>query len=170
MAKPTEPVLSATERMLVEMQKRKIQAMRMKKEQLELFRDTFVIFDKDGDGTIDSKELSTVLKSMGYNPTKEEIQDMVDEVDSDGSGSIEFLEFLLLMGRILKDVPTDADLRDVFTVFDKDRSGFASSSEIKTVMANLGVHFSDEEIQEMMIEADVNGDNQVDFNEFKAMM
>ena len=43
-------------------------------------RDTFVIFDKDGDGTIDSKELSTVLKSMGYNPTKEEIQDMVDEV------------------------------------------------------------------------------------------
>ena len=37
-------------------------------------------------------------------------------------------------------------------MFDKDRSGFASSSEIKTVMANLGVHFSDEEIQEMMIE------------------
>ena len=36
-------------------------------------------------------------------------------MDSDGSGSIEFLEFLLLMGRILKDVPTDADLRDVFT-------------------------------------------------------
>ena len=39
-----------------------------------------MIFDKDGDGTIDSKELSTVLKSMGYNPTKEEIQKMVDEV------------------------------------------------------------------------------------------
>ena len=37
-------------------------------------------------------------------------------------------------------------------MFDKDRSGFASSSEIRTVMANLGVHFSDEEIQEMMIE------------------
>lgn len=123
MAKPTEPVLSATERMLVEKQKMQIKSMRMTQEQLELFRlqryeqkmsrnfkmkdsrqllslifdysnpkmfqafliiytcrDTFVIFDKDGDGTIDSKELSTVLKSMGYNPTKEEIQDMVDEV------------------------------------------------------------------------------------------
>ena len=100
--KKTEPVLSATEKMMVEMQKRKIQAMRMKKEQLELFRDTFVIFDKDGDGTIDSKELSTVLKSMGYNPTIEEIKEMVEDVDSDGSGSIEFLEFLLLMGKILK--------------------------------------------------------------------
>ena len=114
-AKKTEPVLSATEKMMVEMQKRKIQAMRMKKEQLELFRDTFVIFDKDGDGTIDSKELSTVLKSMGYNPTIEEIKEMVEDVDSDGSGSIEFLEFLLLMGGILKDVPTDLDLRDAFT-------------------------------------------------------
>ena len=113
--KKTEPVLSATEKMMVEMQKRKIQAMRMKKEQLELFRDTFVIFDKDGDGTIDSKELSTVLKSMGYNPTIEEIKEMVEDVDSDGSGSIEFLEFLLLMGGILKDVPTDLDLRDAFT-------------------------------------------------------
>ena len=178
--KKTEPVLSATEKMMVEMQKRKIQAMRMKKEQLELFRDTFVIFDKDGDGTIDSKELSTVLKSMGYNPTHEEIKEMVEDVDSDGSGSIEFLEFLLLMGGILKDVPTDLDLRDAFTgklflskapvtilldfvlsrktpfisvvVFDKDRSGFASSSEIKAVMANLGVHFTDDEMQEMMLE------------------
>ena len=43
------------------------------------------------------------------------LQAQCSQVDSDGSGSIEFLEFLLLMGRILKDVPTDADLRDVFT-------------------------------------------------------
>ena len=80
MAKTGEVVLSATERMLVEKQKMEIKRMRMTKEQLELFRDTFVIFDKDGDGTIDSKELSTVLKSMGYNPNKEDIQEMVDEV------------------------------------------------------------------------------------------
>ena len=37
-------------------------------------------------------------------------------------------------------------------MFDKDRSGFASSSEIKAVMANLGVHFTDDEMQEMMLE------------------
>ena len=43
------------------------------------------------------------------------VKEMVEDVDSDGSGSIEFLEFLLLMGGILKDVPTDLDLRDAFT-------------------------------------------------------
>ena len=40
-------------------------------------------------------------------------------------------------------------------MFDKDRSGFASSSEIKTVMANLGVHFTDDEMTEMMIEVNI---------------
>ena len=59
MSKPGEVVLSATERMLVEKQKAEIRRMKMSKEQLELFRDTFVIFDKDGDGTIDSKVCRT---------------------------------------------------------------------------------------------------------------
>ena len=44
-------------------------------------------------------------------------------------------------------------------VFDKDRSGFASSSEIKAVMANLGVHFTDDEMQEMMLEVGEQRDN-----------
>ena len=63
---------------------------------LNFFRDTFVIFDKDGDGTIDSKELSTVLKSMGYNPTKEEIQEMVDEVGL-GQFLLLFIDVLCLL-------------------------------------------------------------------------
>ncbi|XP_023326248.1 calmodulin isoform X2 [Eurytemora carolleeae] len=139
MLQPDGVVLSNADRMRIEKQKLEIKRMRLTKEQLELFRDTFVIFDKDGDGTIDTKELSTVLKSMGYNPTIEEIRDMVDQVDNDASGSIEFLEFLLLMGNIMRDQPSEADLRDVFTVFDKDRSGFVSSSEIKLVMGQLGL-------------------------------
>ncbi|XP_023324128.1 calmodulin-2/4 [Eurytemora carolleeae] len=85
---------------------------------------------------------------------------MVERVDMDGSGSIEFLEFLLLMGKILQETPSTDDLRSIFTVFDKDMSGFVSSSELKYVMSQLGVNFSDEEIIEMIIEADTNGDGQ----------
>ena len=94
---------------------------------------------------------------------------MVDQVDVDGSGSIEFLEFLLLMGRMIKDIPNDNDLRDIFVgennnrvgeilnmytaaVFDKDRGGFVSSTELKYVMSQLGVNFTDEELQEMIVE------------------
>ena len=57
-----------------------------------------------------------------------------------------------------------------FRVFDKDGSGFVSATELKIVMANLGVDFSDDELSEMVLEADIDGDGQVCFEEFYQMM
>ena len=48
------------------------------------------MFDKDADGTITTKELGTVMRSLGQSPTEAELQDMIDEVDEDGSGAIDF--------------------------------------------------------------------------------
>ena len=48
------------------------------------FKEAFHLFDKDGDGTISTKELGTVMRSLGQNPTEKELQDMVNEVDEDG--------------------------------------------------------------------------------------
>uniref|UniRef100_A0A8C6QKP7 EF-hand domain-containing protein n=1 Tax=Nannospalax galili TaxID=1026970 RepID=A0A8C6QKP7_NANGA len=58
-------------------------ADQLTEEQIEEFKVAFSIFDKDGDGTITTKELGIVLKSLGQNPTEAELQDMIDEVDWD---------------------------------------------------------------------------------------
>ncbi|XP_058505088.1 calmodulin-like [Solea solea] len=143
-------------------------ADQLTKEQVEEFREAFSLFDKDG--TINTKELGTVLRTLGINPTEEALQDMINEVDADGDGTMELAEFLALMTRKMKDTDTEEEIKEAFRVFDMDGSGFISASELRHVMANLGEKLTDEEVSEMMREADTDGDGKVNYQEFVKMM
>ncbi|XP_048574485.1 calmodulin-like protein 5 [Triticum urartu] len=143
-------------------------------EQMSEFREAFAFFDKDGDGCITAEELSTVILSLGQTPTPEELRDMVRDVDADGNGTIEFAEFLALMSR-KADADADAsdpeeELREAFRVFDKDHDGHISKAELGHVMISLGEKLTDEEVEEMIQEADLDGDGLVNFDEFVRMM
>ncbi|KAG9376588.1 FRQ1 Ca2+-binding protein [Pyrenophora tritici-repentis] len=59
-------------------------------EQVSEFKEAFSLFDKDGDGQITTKELGTVMRSLGQNPSESELQDMINEVDADNNGTIDF--------------------------------------------------------------------------------
>ncbi|XP_078173050.1 calmodulin-like [Carex rostrata] len=139
-------------------------------EQIAEYKEAFSLFDKDNDGCITMHELRTVIKQLGQNPTEEDVQEMIREVDADGNGTVEFNEFLALMERKLKETDSDDELREAFRVFDKDNDGFISSSELRSVLMNLGENITDEDVDEMIKEADVNGDGQVDYAEFVKMM
>merc|ERR1712156_437134 len=65
----------------------KAMADQLTEEQIAEFKEAFSLFDKDGDGTITTKELGTVMRSLGQNPTEAELQDMINEVDADGNGA-----------------------------------------------------------------------------------
>lgn len=66
-------------------------------EQIAQYFVTFELFDKHDDGTIKTKELGNVMRSLGQNPTEAELQDMINEVDADGSGVINCKIILLLL-------------------------------------------------------------------------
>merc|ERR1712183_893644 len=112
------------------------------------------LFDKDGDNTIATAELGTVMRSLGQEPTESELNDMINEVDANGNGTIDFEEFLEMMARKMKETDTAEEIRQAFRVFDKDGNGFISSAELRHVMTNLGERLTDEEVEEMIREAD----------------
>ncbi len=95
---------------------------------------------------------------------------MINEVDADGNGTIDFPEFLSLMARKMKDTDTEEELIEAFKVFDRDGNGFISAAELRHVMTNLGEKLTDEEVDEMIREADVDGDGQINYEEFVKMM
>jgi len=63
-----------------------------------------------------NKELGTVMRSLGQNPTEGELQDMINEVDIDGNGTIEFTEFLGMMAKKMKESDGEEELREAFRV------------------------------------------------------
>lgn len=91
-------------------------ADQLTEEQIAEFKEAFSLFDKDGDGTITTKELGTVMRSLGQNPTEAELADMINEVDADGNGTIDFPEFLTMMARKMKD--TDSEVRQKISADD----------------------------------------------------
>ncbi|XP_022333553.1 neo-calmodulin-like [Crassostrea virginica] len=139
-------------------------------DQIEEYREAFKLFDKDGNGSITVEELVAILKNLGQNPTDAEISDIVSEVDADGNGNIDFPEFLLMMSKREKDVETDDDLLEAFRVFDRDGDGHISTTELRMVMLNIGEKMSEEEVENMIKEADEDGDGQVNYDEFVKMM
>ncbi|KDR16279.1 Calmodulin [Zootermopsis nevadensis] len=135
------------------------------------FREAFRLFDKDGDGSITQEELGRVMRSLGQFAREEELQQMLHEVDIDGDGNVSFEEFVEIVSNMGAATDRTADqeekeLRDAFRVFDKHNRGYISASDLRAVLQCLGEDLSEEEIEDMIKEVDVDGDGRIDFYEF----
>ncbi|XP_076365228.1 neo-calmodulin-like isoform X2 [Tachypleus tridentatus] len=135
-------------------------------EQIAEFKEAFMTFDKDSDGAITAAELGIVMRSLGQQPTEKELRNMMFMVDLDGNGTIEFHEFLFMMTKKIKESGREEALREAFTVLDRNNDGYISFSDLRYSMINLGENLTDEELENMMEEADLDGDGLVSFDEF----
>ncbi|KAF4120171.1 calmodulin [Geosmithia morbida] len=141
-----------------------LQGDALTEQQIAELKEAFALFDKDGDGEITVKELGTVMKSLGLEPSESELQDMLNEVDADGS------EFLVMMARKGAGGDPEKELREAFRVFDRDGTGTISRDELRAVMKSLGEDLTEAEIDEMLNLADKDGNGSIDYAEFAEIM
>lgn len=142
----------------------------LSQEQITDIREAFDLFDVDGVGKIDTKELKVAIRALGFEPKKQEIKKMISEVDPEDSGKLSFDDFLTLMSMKMAEKDSDEEILKAFRLFDDDDTGKISFKNLKRVAKELGENLTDEELQEMIDEADRDGDGEINQQEFLRIM
>merc|ERR1719352_1942231 len=139
-------------------------------EQKAELREAFDLFDTDGSGAVDASELHTAMKALGFEPKKEEINKMVKEMDKDGDATVDFEEFCIMMAEKMNQKDGKDEMMKGFALFDDDNTGKISFKNFKRVAKELGENLSDKELEEIIAEADEDGDGEINEAEFLAVM
>eukprot|EP00298_Acanthocystis_sp_HF-20_P011086 c19223_g2_i1.p1 GENE.c19223_g2_i1~~c19223_g2_i1.p1 ORF type:complete len:250 (-),score=100.12 c19223_g2_i1:126-800(-) len=123
--------------------------VQLTKKQITELKEAFSCFDRDGDGSISVKELGDVIRSLGTDPSESELQDLVNEVDVDGDGHIDFSEFLTMMAKKMAEVDEEAELREAFNLFDTSGQGTIPVSQLCSAVRSLGAETDEAECLSM---------------------
>jgi len=141
----------------------------LSQEQIAEYKETFALFDKNGDGTISSAEIGIVLKrTTGRKPTPSEIARLTKNVDKDRNGKIDFKEFVGLLENNSRE--RKAELQKTFHEFDTNKNGFITKDELKAAFTKAGEKITDAEVADIIARVDKDKDNKISFDEFVAMM
>ena len=121
--------------------------LELSEEQKNDIREAFNLFDSQGTGVIDTKDLKVAMRALGFEPRKEEIKKMLMDVDKDNSGKLTFEGFLTLMGSKMSEKDAKEEILKAFKLFDDDDTGKISFENLKRVANELGENLTDEELQ-----------------------
>ncbi|XP_072857779.1 centrin-2 isoform X2 [Pogona vitticeps] len=110
------------------------------------------------------------MRALGFEPKKEEIRKMIAEIGKEGSSVIEFEDFLTMMTQKMSEKDGKEEILKAFRLFDDDGTGKISFKNLKRVSKELGENLTDEELQEMIDEADRDGDGEINEQEFLRIM
>lgn len=139
-------------------------------EQRQEIKEAFDLFDTDGTGKIDAKELKVAMRALGFEPNREEIRRLISDIDRSGTGSIEYQDFLELMMHKMGERDPVEEMRKAFRLFIDDESDKISLRHLKRVAKELGEGMNEDELQEMIEEADRDGDGEISEDDFIRIM
>ena len=138
-------------------------------ENAEPVKQAFSMFDEQCTGTIPTNRLGTVIRCLGFNPTEKDLEDLINQVDADSNGVIDFIEFLEMMQQIW--CGDSETIREAFQMFDSDGSGTIDLKEFKkAIQAYSPTPIDGDEVAEMVTQVDSNGDGCINLEEFVMML
>lgn len=139
--------------------------------EIALYKEAFQIFDKHSEGYISSKELGTIMSSLGFNISDEDLNEIISAYDNDQNNKmIDFISFLDIISKKKEDIYKEEDLIDAFRIFDKEGNGKISSNELRYVMMSSGEDFNENYIKELINESSVDHDDYIDYNKFVKLL
>ena len=137
-------------------------------------RDAFQLFDVDGCGSIDPKDLKEALDGLGYSDKNPAVYAMLTKIDAaslDRNGRLSFDEFLSAMkGNLGAGSNSKEDVDKIFNLFDNDNTGYISLQNLKRVCGEVGECMSDTELLQMIEHADADGDGLINSDDFYKIM
>ena len=137
---------------------------------LKYYRDAFDMFDKDKDGIVSLQELASVMRSLNQDVSEVELRLIIDDVNPEKTGTIDFAQFVFIMQKRRTGDDYDEEIINAFRVFDKNDNGIITASELRHVLTTIGDKLTDEEVDAMIREADIDGDGNINYEEFVRTM
>ncbi|XP_063699879.1 troponin C-like [Culicoides brevitarsis] len=142
-------------------------------QQIVLLRNAFNAFDQEKKGYIGTVMVGTILSMLGHNLDDQMLKEIIAEVDEDGSGEIEFEEFVTLAARFLVEEDAEAvqkELKEAFRLYDKEGNGYITTAVLREILRELDDALTKEDLDMMIEEIDSDGSGTVDFDEFMEVM
>ncbi len=134
------------------------------------YMDAFNMFDTNHDGTINSQKIGELMRKLGKNPTESQLNQIIGNIAKNGSKQIGFDDFVELMEQKNKENDPEIEIINMFQIFNKENNGLISNEELFHIIRTFGETLTDEEIREIITEADVDGDGYINYEEFVRMM
>jgi Ca2+-binding protein (EF-Hand superfamily) len=126
-----------------------------------VFKEIFDILDIDNNNLLTPMEIRNAMIQVGYNVKKQTIYQLLSDLDVDESGYIDFYEFVKLMTMKPGENDTVEDITKVFYEYDIDKKGYITIQDLRRVVADMRENISEEDLQEMIVSVDPNGDGKI---------
>ena len=130
------------------------------------YKEIFEMFDSNKDGFITSVELANIFKILDINSSDEEIKEIIEENELEGFDQINYENFISIINRKEKDIDNEEEVIKAFKVFDKEGNGLININDLKNIMINVGNAISEKEINDLLMEADLDMDGFINYEEF----